>query len=99
MDEPALAEWRFRTDPEKKTRRLLANYDGGNINQWGVQTREDFMGEFDCLRDSDFEAVLYAVSYGALTFYPSKVGEMVAADHWPPRRMGQYIHQAVQQRH
>ena len=95
MDEPALAEWRSE-QPQEKTRRLLANYDGGNINQWGVQTREDFLGEFDCLRDSDFEAVLYAVSYGALTFYPSKVGEMVAVDHWPPGRMGQYVQQALQ---
>ena len=94
MDEPALKEWRSE-QPKETTKRLLANYDGGNIHHWGVQSREDFLGEFECLRDSDFEAVLYAVSYGALTFYPSMVGEMVAEDHRPPRRTGYYIHQAV----
>ena len=94
MDESAMGEWRSE-QPNERTKRLLANYDGGNINQWGVQTREDFLGEFECLRNTDFEAVLYAVSYGALTFYPSKVGEMVALDHRPPRRMGHYLHQAL----
>ena len=94
MNDGAVAEWESE-QPDEESRRLLANYDGGSFSQWGLQTREDFRAEFDCLRDGDFEVALYAVAYGALTLYPSRVGEMVPVDHRPPRSTGRYVHEAV----
>jgi hypothetical protein len=76
MDEEALLEWQSE-QPSAETKRLIANYDGGNFGQWGVSTREDFLAEFECMRDSDFDVALYAVAAGPITVYPSRVGEFV----------------------
>lgn len=64
-----------RERPRADTRRLIANYDGWNLVQWNVHTPEDFVAEFDCLRDSDFDIALYAMAYGPIAFYPTRVAE------------------------
>lgn len=74
MDESAVKEWRSE-QPTEDTKKLIATYDGGSFAQWGVSTREDFLAEFECLRDTDFDIALYTMAYGTVTFYPSKVGE------------------------
>ena len=76
MDEAAIQHWKSQ-QPGAKTKTLMANYDGGSFGQWGVSTPEDFLAEFECLRDSDFDIVLYAMARGPITLYPSKVGEFV----------------------
>ena len=76
MDNAALAQWQSE-QPREETKILIANYDGGNFGQWGVSTREDFLAEFACLRESDFDIALYAMARGPLTLYPSRVGTLV----------------------
>ena len=61
--------------PRAETRRLIANFDGGNLRRRGVCDREDFLSEFQVIRDSDFDIVLHAMARGSITLYPSKVGE------------------------
>lgn len=75
MDDAAIAEW-YTEQPSSETKVLMANYDGGSFGQWGVSTREDFLAEFECLRESDFDIALYAVAAGPITVYPSNVGEL-----------------------
>lgn len=77
MSDAQIAEWRAE-QPSGETKRLIACYDGGNLRLWGVSQREDFPAEFESLRDSDFDVVLYAMAYGPATFYPSKVGELAS---------------------
>ena len=92
MDDAAVTEWRSE-EPRPETRRLVANYDGGSFGQWGVSTPEDYVAEFDCLRESDFAIVLYAVARGPITFYPSRVGEfMRPSGHYGA---GQVLRQSV----
>ena len=69
-----------KEQPREDTKRLIGNYDGWNLQQWIVSTPEDFIAEFECLRDSDFDIALYAMAYGPITFYPSKVGEVPESD-------------------
>ena len=76
MDEQAVAAWRAE-QPREETKVLIANYDGGNLGQWGVSTPEDFLAEFECLRDSDFDIALYCIARGPIALYPSNVGELV----------------------
>ena len=81
MDDEAIDAWHSE-QPAEDTRILLANYGGcGNIMQWGLQTWEDYLAEFECLRDSDFDVALYTAAYGPITFYPSQVGELVRREH------------------
>ncbi len=63
--------------PTPETHRLIANFDGGNIRRRGSCTREDFLSEFQAIRDSDFDIVLHAMARGTITLYPSRVGEFV----------------------
>ena len=79
MDPEAVEAWQAEL-PTEKTKLLIGNYDGGNIFQWGPTTHEDFVAEFEPLRESDFDIALYAVAYGPITFYPSKVGEFIRPD-------------------
>jgi hypothetical protein len=76
MDEAAVGEWNSE-QPSSETKALIANYDGGSFGQWGISTSEDFLAEFECLRESDFDIALYAMARGPITLYPSKVGEFV----------------------
>ncbi len=76
MEEAAIAEWKSE-QPSSETNILIANYDGGSFGQWGISTPEDFLAEFECLRESDFDIALYAMARGPITLYPSKVGEFV----------------------
>ena len=73
MDETDVLGWQSE-QPGERTKVLIANYDGGNMNEWGVSTPEDFLSEFECLRDSDFDIALYGVAACSRTVYPSKVG-------------------------
>ena len=79
LDEAAVAEFK-KEQPREDTKRLIGNYDGWNLQQWNVSTPEDFIAEFECLRDSDFAIALYAMAYGPIVFYPSKVGEVPESD-------------------
>lgn len=76
MGEDDLAEWRAEA-PRPETKILIANYDGGNLPHWGITTPQGFLAEFEGLRDSDFAIALYAMARGPVTFYPSKVGELI----------------------
>lgn len=79
MDGPALAEWKSE-QPTEETKILIAEYDTGSTVQWGISTPEDFLAEFECLRDSDFDIVFYSVAQGPITLYPTKVGELLEAE-------------------
>ena len=92
MDEAAIQHWKSQ-QPGVKTKTLMANYDGGSFGQWGVSTPEDFLTEFECLRDSDFDIVLYAMARGPITLYPSKVGEFVSPTGL--HGQGHVLHQCV----
>ncbi|HIA13083.1 MAG TPA: hypothetical protein EYN69_13595 [Flavobacteriales bacterium] len=92
MDEAAIQHWKSQ-QPGAKTKTLMANYDGGSFGQWGVSTPEDFLAEFECLRDSDFDIVLYAMARGPITLYPSKVGEFVSPTGI--HGQGHVLHQCV----
>ncbi len=63
------------------TRRLLANYDGGQHLMWAYANQGEMQDEFEALRDSDFAAVLWGAAYSLATFYPSTVGSPVC---WAP---------------
>jgi uncharacterized lipoprotein YddW (UPF0748 family) len=79
--------------PTPHTKRLIATYDGGNLKQWGPVSHEDFLAEFEHLRDSDFDLVSYCMARGSNTFYPSKVGTMT-----PPTGnfgIGRHVNEAV----
>jgi len=76
MDDAAAAEWKSE-QPTPETKVLIANYDGGSFGQWGISTNKDFLAEFECLRESDFDIALYAMARGPITLYPSKIGEFV----------------------
>ena len=84
MDSAAVAE-RQAELPTDATRILIANYDGGNMSQWGLSAPEDFLAEFECLRDSDFDIALYAVAACCRTVYPSKVGTFNPTQDWQKR--------------
>ncbi|MBM3242408.1 hypothetical protein FJZ31_39620 [Candidatus Poribacteria bacterium] len=92
MDETAIQHWKSQ-QPREDTKVLIANYDGGSFGQWGVSTPEDFLTEFECLRDSDFDIALYAMARGSITLYPSKVGEFVRPSGLHER--GHVLHQCV----
>jgi len=74
MDEAAVKQHQSE-QPTPETKILMANYDSGNLYDWEVTTRADFLNEFECLRDSDFGVALYAMALGPVALYPSKVGE------------------------
>ena len=80
MDRAAVRSWRAR-QPTADTRRLITNYDGGSISDWGLLEPGDFLDEFQALRDSDVDIALWAVARGPITFYPSSVGELVPERH------------------
>jgi len=92
IDDAAIQHWKSQ-QPSKETKALIANYDGGSFGQWGVSTPEDFLAEFECLRDSDFDIALYAMARGSITLYPSKVGEFVRPTGLHGR--GHVLHQCV----
>ncbi len=81
MDDAGISAWKGE-QPSEHTKILIGNYDGGNRGQWGVSTPEDFLAEFECLRDSDFDIALYAVAACCRTGYPSKVGTYVRSAPW-----------------
>lgn len=64
---------RTRTD----TRRLIANYDGGQHLLWAYATEREMVDEFQALAESDFKVVLWGCAYNFGTFYPSRVGSEV----------------------
>ena len=76
MDDVAMQAWQSQ-QPRDDTKRLIANYDGNNFRYWGVTTPEDLRAEFECLRESDFAIALQAMAYSSVTFYPSRVGELM----------------------
>jgi hypothetical protein len=76
MDEAAVARWRAEL-PTAETKTLIGNYDGGTFGQWGISTRNDYLAEFECLRESDFDIALYGIARGTIAFHPSKVAEFV----------------------
>lgn len=84
MEEQALAEWGSE-QPAAATKTLIANYDGGSFSQWGISTREDFLAEFECLRESDFDIALYGIAACCRTLYPSKVGTFNPRADWQKR--------------
>jgi len=92
MDKAALADWQGEL-PTAETKILIGNYDGGSFFQWGINQREDFLAEFQAMRDSDFGIVLYAMAYGPNTFYPSKVGEFMRPSGLHGH--GQVLHECV----
>ena len=57
-----------RTD----TRRLIANYDGGQHHMWGIATEQDIIDEFQAIDGSDFDTVLWGCAMGLNTMYPSR---------------------------
>ncbi|MFH1008594.1 MAG: family 10 glycosylhydrolase [Candidatus Latescibacterota bacterium] len=69
--------------PRPDTRRLVANYDGGNIGQWGLRSLDGIREEFECLRDSDFDTALYSVAEGPICYYPTGVGEFIEPCPFP----------------
>jgi hypothetical protein len=93
MDEAAVGEWNSE-QPFSRTKILIANYDGGSFGQWGISTSEDFLAEFQCLRESDFDIALYAMARGPITLYPSKVGEFVRPSGLHGR--GRVLHQCME---
>ena len=97
MDESAVKEWNSE-QPTEKTKKLIATYDGGSFAQWGISTKQDFLAEFQCLRDSDFDIALYTMAYGPTTFYPSKVGEFARPIEFyePSWHWGIWTHKCVE---
>ncbi len=81
MNEKAIEEWQSE-QPTEQTKKLIANYDGSTIFQWGLTTRRDFLSEFKCLRDSDFDIALYSIARSGNTFYPSNVGSLIRKTGW-----------------
>jgi hypothetical protein len=76
MDDAAIKRWKAER-PTPDTKLLMANYDGGNFTQWAPLSHEDYLAEFECLRDTDFDIALYAVAGGPITRYPTKVAEFI----------------------
>ena len=76
MDSSAVAEWEAQ-QPRPDTKRLIANYDAGTWRQWNMSEYADFRAEFEPLRESDFDIVLWAASRGPIALYPSRVGEAI----------------------
>lgn len=64
---------------ETDTRRLIANYDGGQHLQWAYGSREEMVDEFHALADSDFKMVLWGAARSFATFYPSKVADLITS--------------------
>jgi len=93
MDGDALRELAAEK-PRPGTRRLIANYDGGNLRRRAVTGREDFLSEFQVLRDSDFDVVLHAMARGSITLYPSRVGEFVRPGGF--HGGGKFLHRCVE---
>lgn len=80
MDGAAVRDWE-QEQPTPDTRRLVTNYDGGSISDWGLLTEGDFLDEFQALRGADVDIALWAVARGPITFYPSTVGEIAPERH------------------
>lgn len=59
------------------TRRLIANYDGGQHHMWAYASRREMRDEFQALAGSDFRIALWGVARSFATFYPSRVGSDV----------------------
>jgi hypothetical protein len=93
MGDAAVEDWTSE-QPGEQTKVLIANYDGGNLGQWGVSTREDFRAEFACLRESDFDIALYAMARGPIALYPSRVGEIVRPSG--AHGCGRVVHQCME---
>jgi len=74
-----------RHQPRSDTRRLIANYDGGQHHQWAYASRQEMVDEFQAVADSDFRAVLWGVARSFATLYPSHVGTEIS---WSPQLPG-----------
>ena len=57
---------------DKSTKIIIASKDGGFVAE--ATTREDILEEVEVFRNSDVGRIDFAVCYGDLTNYPSKVG-------------------------
>lgn len=70
-------EWAERERTRTDTRRLIANYDGGQHHQWAYAFEEEVRDEFQALAGSDFRIALWGVGRSFATFYPSQVASEV----------------------
>lgn len=61
----------------RDTRRLIANYDGGQHLMWAYGSLPEMQDEFQALAGSDFGIVLWGTAYSLATFYPSRVASEV----------------------
>ena len=58
----------------RDTRRLIANYDGGQHHKWAYATDQEMADEFQALANSDFKMVLWGCASSFATHYSSRVG-------------------------
>ena len=71
--------------PRPDTRRLIANYDGGQHEMWAYGTEQEMIDEFQALADADFGLVLWGCARSFAAYYPSKVASRV---EWSPGMPG-----------
>ncbi len=71
----------FKQDRERQdTKRLVATLDAFSwINQNYPTTREEFLEDFESLRESDFGTIYWQIIGGGLVNYPSKLGTIPGA--------------------
>ena len=67
--------------PRDDTRRLIANYDGGQHFMWGYATQQEMVDEFLSLAESDFKILLWGCARALAALYPSRV---VSEEEWTP---------------
>ncbi|MEW6752236.1 MAG: hypothetical protein AB1505_14835 [Candidatus Latescibacterota bacterium] len=65
-------EWLAR-ERRPDTRRLIANYDGGQHPLWAYASAAEVQEEMHALADSDFGMVVWGAAYSLAAFYPSRV--------------------------
>src|SRR4029453_121422 len=67
--------WIKRDRERKDTKRLVATMDAFSwINQHYPTTREEFLEDFESLRDTDFGTIYWQIVGGGLVNYKSKLG-------------------------
>ncbi|MBT4502015.1 MAG: hypothetical protein HOC74_30060 [Gemmatimonadetes bacterium] len=77
---PLSEEERKRAENERgraDTRRLIANFDGGQHHMWAYATTDEVRDEFQAVAGSDFGIALWGVGRSFATFYPSRIASEI----------------------